>query len=213
MESRDWSSDVCSSDLFPSHDTAQADAVMMGGSTFRAHPKPLRVRGAALTRQRVKNGKSAQPATVVISRTLNFPLHTDFEKAKDIERWIFCEQASDKNTRRRLSASGVRIEVSERGWQAKEILAKLQAAGHRKVLLEGGGEVNALFFEADAVDFIYLTLCPVLIGGRESPTIFAGKGLREQFPLFRVLDEAWIAGELYLVFQRWKGKFKTPTSQ
>ena len=46
----------------------------------------------------------------------------------------------------------------------------------RRLICEGGGELNDAMFRADLVDELYLTLCPRIIGGREAPTIAEGAG-------------------------------------
>jgi 5-amino-6-(5-phosphoribosylamino)uracil reductase len=49
--------------------------------------------------------------------------------------------------------------------------------GIQRLLVEGGGEVTGAFFKAGLVDEVNLTLCPILIGGREAPTLADGEGL------------------------------------
>lgn len=47
-------------------------------------------------------------------------------------------------------------------------LAALKKAGFHRVLLFGGGYINRMFYEADAVDELILTLCPVLVADDEA---------------------------------------------
>jgi riboflavin-specific deaminase-like protein len=46
----------------------------------------------------------------------------------------------------------------------------------RKLVCEGGSQVNASLIEADLVDEINLTICPWVVGGRQAPTIADGRG-------------------------------------
>ncbi len=47
----------------------------------------------------------------------------------------------------------------------------------RRLLCEGGGELNASLFEAGLVHELHLTVCPKIFGGRAAPTIADGAGV------------------------------------
>jgi riboflavin-specific deaminase-like protein len=49
--------------------------------------------------------------------------------------------------------------------------------GVKRLLCEGGGELNDALFHADLVDELHLTICPFIFGGREAPTLAEGTGL------------------------------------
>lgn len=48
----------------------------------------------------------------------------------------------------------------------------------RRLLCEGGGELNDALFRAGLVDEVHLTLCPLLLGGRAAPTPADGSGAK-----------------------------------
>lgn len=56
------------------------------------------------------------------------------------------------------------------------VLAALFERDVRAVLLEGGGEIHAAFLEAGLVDRVTLFVAPLLLGGREAPTVVGGPG-------------------------------------
>jgi diaminohydroxyphosphoribosylaminopyrimidine deaminase/5-amino-6-(5-phosphoribosylamino)uracil reductase len=56
------------------------------------------------------------------------------------------------------------------------LLAALFARDVRSVLLEGGGEVHAAFLDAGVVDRVTLFVAPMLLGGRDAPTVIGGVG-------------------------------------
>jgi diaminohydroxyphosphoribosylaminopyrimidine deaminase / 5-amino-6-(5-phosphoribosylamino)uracil reductase len=56
------------------------------------------------------------------------------------------------------------------------LLAALFARDVRAVLLEGGGEVHAAFLDAGVVDRVTLFVAPMLLGGRDAPTVVGGVG-------------------------------------
>ena len=47
----------------------------------------------------------------------------------------------------------------------------------KRLLCEGGGEVNGALFKAGLVDELHLTVCPLLFGGRTAPTLAGGDGV------------------------------------
>ena len=46
----------------------------------------------------------------------------------------------------------------------------------KRLLCEGGGELNDALFRAGLVDELHLTICPKIFGGRNAPTIADGSG-------------------------------------
>ncbi|HTD68295.1 MAG TPA: dihydrofolate reductase family protein, partial [Candidatus Limnocylindria bacterium] len=72
----------------------------------------------------------------------------------------------------------------------------------RRLLCEGGGELNGALFRADLVDEVYLTLCPKIFGSREAPTMADGIGvgsLGEAIPL-KLKSSQRIGDELFLIY-------------
>lgn len=180
------------------------DAVINGSSTFKAYPYPLHVEGEDLLKERRARGQMSQPISAVVSSRLYMPRKTPWELAKNDERWVFCGRDASGARIRSLEKSGVRV-IRTRGLRPspKEILAAFDAAGARRVLLEGGGEFNASFLEQNLVDRIHLTLTPLLVGGAESPTWCEGVGFpKGKFPHFDLAELHQEGSEVYLTYER-----------
>lgn len=74
----------------------------------------------------------------------------------------------------------------------------------RRLLCEGGGELNDALFRAGLVDELHLTISPRLIGGRTAPTIAGGRGfahLSDAFQL-RLVSTKRVGDELFCRFHR-----------
>ena len=72
----------------------------------------------------------------------------------------------------------------------------------RRLLCEGGGELNDVFFRKRLADELHLTVCPKIFSGRNSPTIVDGKGfsrLADALPL-KLKSMCRIGDEMFLVF-------------
>lgn len=182
---------------------AEHDAVINGASTFKAYPKPLHIVGEDLIAARVAKGLPAQPISAVVSSQLDIPFGTPWEKSR-APRWAFCGKKAPKARIERLKKNNVHVVQSKKDRSTpREIVAAFAAAGHKKLLVEGGGEFNAAFLEADLVDLIHLTLVPIIVGGSESPTFVEGAGFpKGKFPRFRLAECRNVEGELYLTYER-----------
>jgi 2,5-diamino-6-(ribosylamino)-4(3H)-pyrimidinone 5'-phosphate reductase len=67
------------------------------------------------------------------------------------------------------------------------------------VLSEGGGVLNAALFAARAVDELYLTVVPRILGGVGAPTIVEGDGFQQdELPDARLTQFEAVGDELYL---------------
>ena len=58
-----------------------------------------------------------------------------------------------------------------------DLMNKLGAMGIDSLLLEGGATLNAAFLESGCVDEIYSFIAPKIIGGTNSKSPIAGKGI------------------------------------
>ena len=79
------------------------------------------------------------------------------------------------------------------------LLAAFEAHGVKTLLIEGGGHLMHLALAAQAVQELYLTVCPLLLGGMDNPALVAGPGFRiSEAPRTEVISAEWRHQELYL---------------
>jgi riboflavin-specific deaminase-like protein len=73
----------------------------------------------------------------------------------------------------------------------------------KRLLCEGGGEINAALFEARLVNEVHTTLCPVIFGGRKAPTMADGRGFAKLADAARlkIKSRTRVGDELFLVYE------------
>ena len=145
---------------------ARADAVLVGGATFRNWPHPAvpdAVDRAAWTKR---------PWNVVLTRSLDVPLDTDFVREPAV-RPLFLTRAA--------AARGRALPAEVEAWPGEGdppvwwIVDRIAARGAETLLVEGGGDLVFQFLAADALDEMHVTLCPIVVGG-DAPTLADGVG-------------------------------------
>jgi riboflavin biosynthesis pyrimidine reductase len=72
----------------------------------------------------------------------------------------------------------------------------------RTVLCEGGGVLSAELFAAAAVDAMFLTIVPRVLGGEAAPTVVAGAGFApDAIPDARLASCEQVGDELFLEYR------------
>lgn len=143
----------------------EADAVLMGAGTFRAYPKPRRD-----ACQRII------PLHAIVTRGGNLnPASPLFQHQPPVETIVFSPDELPPPVRSNYPPHVDWVSFGhERSVAA--MLAVLEKRGVQTLLLEGGGEMMDLFLRAQAIHELTLTLCPLLIGGRDVPGLLSGAG-------------------------------------
>jgi 2,5-diamino-6-(ribosylamino)-4(3H)-pyrimidinone 5'-phosphate reductase len=101
---------------------------------------------------------------------------------------------------------GRRATLVELGASDVDVLALLEWLGQQRrcsvVLCEGGGVLAARLFAARAVDELYVTVVPRILGGANAPTMVEGDGFEpDSIPDARLTRCEQIGDELYLVYR------------
>ncbi len=158
---------------------AEADALAVGAGTIRADNPKLHVRDEAMQDYRRSLGKPAGLTKILITSSADLPPDSRFFDSPDGGAGIIATVETAEPSR--LAALAERVEVWTLGHKQVDLdllLERLADRGIRRLLLEGGGELNWAFVEADLVDEFHVTIAPALLGGRDAPTLLEGSGLR-----------------------------------
>ena len=152
-----------------------ADVVMNGAGTLRASGTSSRLGDEELERLRESRGKPRFPIAAVISRSGDLPYERLFFTARDFNAVIYLTAETPPERVEQARATGRKVHILEEGDHIREMLRHMRAELDAEVLLlEGGPTLNADFFARDCVDELFLTIGPVIVGGRETLTAVEG---------------------------------------
>jgi len=184
---------------------AMADAVMCGARTV-ALDATLGPGGLKYRRLRLRRGLAECPLRVVVSGSGSVDPALPVFAARCSPILVLTTARADTARLRRLAA--VADEVIVAGKEEVDFAAVLDDLrrhwGVRRLLCEGGGELNEALFRADVVDELHLTICPFIFGGRDAPTLADGRGVDRLAAArqFRLARRRRVGDELFCVFTR-----------
>jgi 2,5-diamino-6-(ribosylamino)-4(3H)-pyrimidinone 5'-phosphate reductase len=162
-------------DLIRVHELrASADGIMVGISTVLADNPRLTVR---LARKRVKR---KDPARIVIDSTGKIPLDSlILLTASRIKTIVAVTKLAHIDTLRKIKKTGAIVIVSGRQTvNLKKVFSIIKQMGIRKILVEGGGEINWSLLRLGIVNELIVTIAPKIVGGRQATTLVEGQGYR-----------------------------------
>jgi 2,5-diamino-6-(ribosylamino)-4(3H)-pyrimidinone 5'-phosphate reductase len=155
---------------------AAADAVMVGVGTVLADDPHLTLDEEDRRVQRLRNGRSGNPARVVADSRARTP--TDARILDDAaETYLLVAESAPEEDVERLRETGA--EVVTAGTDRVDLAAaldELEAAGVDRLMVEGGGEIIYSLFAAGLVEELTLYAGSLIVGGRDAPTLADGEG-------------------------------------
>ncbi|MEN3002013.1 MAG: bifunctional diaminohydroxyphosphoribosylaminopyrimidine deaminase/5-amino-6-(5-phosphoribosylamino)uracil reductase RibD [Armatimonadota bacterium] len=134
-------------------------------------------------------GVKNQPLRVVLDSRLRTPPHAQIARTQDAPTLLFCTEPMPAHAAV-LQQQGVEIVALPPDAHGRVPVAgvvdHLAQRGVIGILVEGGGEVIASFLQAGLADQIAFFYAPLLIGGRDAPTLVEGIGVAEVASAWRV---------------------------
>lgn len=201
----DRSSQLFGSDTDFAHlerQVALADGAIVGAGTLRAGGSAMRVQNPEHIEERERRGKPPQPVQIVCSVSGEFDPDLTFFRQK-VPRWLVTTEVGAKFWQD--GSHFDRVVVAPTSAEAVDLPAAFeqlrQLGMERLAVLGGGGFIGALF-SAGLIDELWLTVCPLIIGGRKAPSPVDGEGFSlECAPPLELLESKTIDGEVFLHYQ------------
>ncbi|MBE9139639.1 RibD family protein [Nodosilinea sp. LEGE 07088] len=181
---------------------AAADGVLFGGGTLRAYGTTLSVRNPDLVAQRRQRGQPEQPRQLVWSPSGNLNPQMRFFR-QPVPRELITTVAG---AQRWNAAQFQRVwkvpEAQTTPWDWPWILAQLRESGIETLALLGGGGLAAALLCCHCVDEIFITVCPLILGGATAPTPVDGVGfLAAIAPRLELLSNQTLGDEVFLHYR------------
>lgn len=146
------------------------DGIMIGISTVLGDDPMLNVRYSATG---TKN-----PTRIIIDSKARIPLNSRIiESSNKIQTIIAVTHNASSRKIKEIQKKGAQVLVFGNGKvNLRNLFQQLEKMGLKKIIVEGGGEINWSVLKLGLVNELVVTISPVVIGGRDAKTLVEGKG-------------------------------------
>ncbi len=145
------------------------DVVIVGAGTVRVDDPQLTCR--------LEGGRN--PMRVVVDGRLSIPLRSKLLHNDDGKTLVAASEAAPavkiEEIAKRTSAHV--IVCGRKSVDLRALVEALGAMGMKKILIEGGSELNAEALKAGIVNRLYIIVAPKIIGGRNAVGVVGGEGI------------------------------------
>lgn len=182
---------------------ASSDAVLFGAGTLRAYSTTLGISNPQLLQERYQQKLPPQPVQIVASRLAFIDPQLRFFR-QSVPRWLLTTAIGGK--RWEGCPEFEQILVCETpdsiGIDWTDALQQLATLGLERLAVLGGGQLVASMLAVDLIDEIWLTVCPLILGGTTAPTPVEGAGFYPALaPRLELLSVEAIATEVFLHYR------------
>ena len=185
---------------------ATADAVLAGARTVDLNRVNLGPGPARYRRLRVQRGLAEYNLRIVVSRSGSVNPGAEIFKRRFSPIVILTTHRAASARVRQLRALADEVKIC--GNAEIDFRRALRWLRQRwkvkRLLCEGGGEVNDALFRAGLVDEVHVTICPKIFGGRTAPTLADGTGARRlaEAAALKLISTRRYGRELYVTYRR-----------
>lgn len=157
---------------------AASDAILVGGHTLLGDDPRLTVKSEARRAERRARGLPENPMKVGVVSRADLKLDGRFVTAGPAQVRLFTTRQTDAAQLEALRARGVQVSLTgDQRVDLRAALAELKRDGIQRLMVEGGGTLNAEMLRLGLVDELYVYMAPLIFGGATAPTLADGPGL------------------------------------
>jgi 2,5-diamino-6-(ribosylamino)-4(3H)-pyrimidinone 5'-phosphate reductase len=149
---------------------SSVDAIIVGITTVLVDNPRLTVRF-------VKN-KEKDPARIIVDSTGRIPFESKIlQTASKIKTIVAVTKRAPYDKIYKIKDAGAMvITAGTETVDLVELFSILKKMGFKKILVEGGGELNWSLLQLGIVDQLIVTIAPRIVGGRAATTLVEGDG-------------------------------------
>jgi riboflavin-specific deaminase-like protein len=184
---------------------SRADAVMAGARTVGTGKVTMSPGGKEYQKRRLERGLGEFNLRVIVSRTVSISPNAYIFTKRFSPILLLTTEAAPKTKLKAISKVMDDVFVSPGAELNLDAALKWlrEKWSVKRLLCEGGGELNAPMFSGGFVDELYLTICPFIFGGRNAPTLADGEGIERlaEGRRFKLKKSERVGDELFCVYR------------
>ena len=181
------------------------DGVIFGANTLRAYGTTLSISNPQLVEARKNRSQPVQPVQIVVSASGDFDTAWRFFQ-QPVPRWLLTIPTTARRWQnssefeRIITTSSVEKSDSLVDWLSA--FKQLSELGLTRLAILGGGELVASLIKLNLIDELWLTICPIILGGHTSPTPVGGRGfLQSAGKKLKLLKVKQVESEIFLHYR------------
>lgn len=150
---------------------SSVDGIVVGISTVLEDNPMLNVR--------YYSKGTRNPIRIIIDSKARIPLNSRIiRSSKKIQTIVGTTRNASTMKINSLKKAGVKVLFSgERKVNIKNLFQQLENLGFKRILVEGGGEINWSVLKIGLANELIVTISPVVVGGRNAKTLVEGDGI------------------------------------
>lgn len=119
------------------------------------------------------------PVRIIVDSNARIPLSSRIiRSSKNIQTIVATTPNASTRKIKELKKAGVQVLVSGKGKvNIKNLFQQLENLGLKRILVEGGGEINWSVLKIGLANELIVTISPVVVGGRDAKTLVEGEGI------------------------------------
>jgi 2,5-diamino-6-(ribosylamino)-4(3H)-pyrimidinone 5'-phosphate reductase len=119
------------------------------------------------------------PTRIIIDSKARIPLNSRIVRSsKNIQTIIGTTHNAPTRKIKELKKAGVQVIFSGKGKvNIKNLFEQLENLGIKRILVEGGGEINWSVLKIGLANELIVAISPVVVGGRDAKTLVEGEGI------------------------------------
>lgn len=149
---------------------SSVDGIVVGISTVLKDNPMLNVRYYS---------KGKNPVRIIIDSRARIPLNSRIiRSSKKIQTIVGTTRNAPIRKIKSLEKVGVQVLITgNRKVNIKSLFQQLESLGLKRILIEGGGEINWSVLKIGLVNELIVSISPVVVGGRNAKTLVEGEGI------------------------------------